>query len=417
MALHRLLFDAANSAESANVGAFLRMGDTGKLASYSSRTIAGDVVFSFVDGDVTTGSDSIAETAHGLETGDIVRLTTTGVLPAGLALATNYWVIRVDADNFKLASSLANAEAGTAVDITAAAGGGTHTVTESERVHAAIDVNLVNTLTISATDLDIRDLSHTQDSVKIGDGTDFLAIDASGNIGVTDAGGSLTVDAVNLDIRDLAFATDKVDVTGSEVSLDAGTLAALENITVSATDLDIRDLTHASDSVKIGDGTDFLAIAADGSIAVTDNGASLTVDAVNLDIRDLAAATDSVSAWMKDGAGTALTSTLVGAKQSLDVNVANDILVDDTANTAIAAAASTVSTSAALIASPLADRKYVAIYNNGSKAVYIGPSGVSTSSGFPVHVGGILEARVGSAVAIHAVAESGSQNIRTLELS
>jgi len=31
-------------------------------------------------------------------------------------------------------------------------------------------------------------------------------------------------------------------------------------------DLDIRDLTHASDSIKIGDGTDFLAINADGSI-------------------------------------------------------------------------------------------------------------------------------------------------------
>jgi hypothetical protein len=63
---------------------------------------------------------------------------------------------------------------------------------------------------VTATDLDIRDLTHVSDSVKIGDGTDFLAIDGSGNIGVTDAGGSLTVDAVDLDIRNLAFATDSV---------------------------------------------------------------------------------------------------------------------------------------------------------------------------------------------------------------
>ena len=94
------------------------------------------------------------------------------------------------------------------------------------------------------------------------------------------------VSATNLDIRDLAFATDKVDVSGSSVALDAGTLAALESVTVQngagasavnvqdggnsltvdAVDLDIRDLTHASDSVKVGDGTDFLAVETDGSI-------------------------------------------------------------------------------------------------------------------------------------------------------
>jgi hypothetical protein len=35
--------------------------------------------------------------------------------------------------------------------------------------------SITNTVTVQATDLDIRDLSHTQDSVRIGDGTNFLA--------------------------------------------------------------------------------------------------------------------------------------------------------------------------------------------------------------------------------------------------
>ena len=325
MALHRILFDSANPADSSNLGAYLRIGSTGKLASYSSVTEAGSVVFNFVDGDVTVGSDSIAESAHGLELGDVVVLTTSGVLPAGLSLATNYWAIRVDANNFKLASSLANAEAGTAVDITAAAGGGTHTVTQQERVHAALDMNIVNTLSISATDLDIRDL---------------------------------------------VFATDKVDVSGSEVSLDAATLAALENITVSASDLDIRDLVAAS---------------------------------------------DSVAAWVKDGSGNSISST----SGALDVNIANagDINVELTHNTAIQADAKTVTTTGALVDSVLANREMIWIYNNGSKAIYIGPSGVSISTGFPVPVGAILEAKIGAAVAIHAVAESGSQDIRLLQAS
>lgn len=158
-------------------------------------------------------------------------------------------------------------------------------------------------LTVDGVDFDIRDLDAAQDNVAISDGTDTLAINADGSLNITDNGGSITVDAVNLDIRDLVFATDKVDVSGSVVALDAGTLAALESITVqngagaaavniqdggnsitvddgggsitvdgtvtvTATDLDIRDLTHVSDSVKIGDGTDFLAINADGSINV-----------------------------------------------------------------------------------------------------------------------------------------------------
>lgn len=97
--------------------------------------------------------------------------------------------------------------------------------------------------------------------IKITDGTDDLAINGDGSI-------NATVSATNLDIRDLTFAADKVDASGSTVALDSATLTALENITVSATNLDIRDLTHASDSVKVGDGTDFLAVNADGSINV-----------------------------------------------------------------------------------------------------------------------------------------------------
>jgi len=103
--------------------------------------------------------------------------------------------------------------------------------------------------------------------VNLSDGTDSIAINADGSLNVTDNGGSLTVD---------------------------GTVSISGSVTVTATDLDIRDLTHVSDSVSVGDGTDLLAINADGSLNITDNGGSLTVDAVDLDIRDLTLATDAV---------------------------------------------------------------------------------------------------------------------------
>lgn len=94
-------------------------------ATYTDATPAADT---FADADVGVVANTITLTAHAFVTGLKVAATTDGVLPTGLS-ATNYWVIVVDANTIKLATSLANAVAGTAVDITAAAGGGTHTLT------------------------------------------------------------------------------------------------------------------------------------------------------------------------------------------------------------------------------------------------------------------------------------------------
>lgn len=67
------------------------------------------------------------------QTGDRVQLTTSGSLPAGLSLATNYYVIpyqRKTTKRIKLASSLANALAGTAINFTTN-GSGTMTITKN----------------------------------------------------------------------------------------------------------------------------------------------------------------------------------------------------------------------------------------------------------------------------------------------
>ncbi len=72
----------------------------------------------FVAANVTVNpANTITITAHGFFTGLKVALSGTN-LPTGLS-ATNYWVIVVDVDTIQVASSLANASAGTAVHITA----------------------------------------------------------------------------------------------------------------------------------------------------------------------------------------------------------------------------------------------------------------------------------------------------------
>ncbi len=79
------------------------------------------------------GTETYTAAGHGLLTGDgPVRLTTTGTLPGNLTLATDYWVIRITADTFKLASSFPNAMNATPVAIDISSNGtGTHSVEDT----------------------------------------------------------------------------------------------------------------------------------------------------------------------------------------------------------------------------------------------------------------------------------------------
>lgn len=84
---------------------------------------------------VDTAADTLditGATSLVLQTGDRVQVTTTGTLPAGIAAATDYFVILTvhrGVGQIQLATTYANAIAGTALDITTA-GSGTHTVTK-----------------------------------------------------------------------------------------------------------------------------------------------------------------------------------------------------------------------------------------------------------------------------------------------
>lgn len=73
-------------------------------------------------------ANQIPLTAHEFTTGCTVDFLTTGTLPTGLALSTTYFAIYIDANTISVATSVANAFAGTAVAITVATGSGTHTI-------------------------------------------------------------------------------------------------------------------------------------------------------------------------------------------------------------------------------------------------------------------------------------------------
>lgn len=68
-------------------------------------------------------TDQLAISAHGYKTGLKGQVSTTLTLPGGLAAATDYFVIVVDSNNIKLATTHANAVVGIAIDITTAGTG------------------------------------------------------------------------------------------------------------------------------------------------------------------------------------------------------------------------------------------------------------------------------------------------------
>lgn len=104
------------------VGFYRKTSVTTTTAQATTNTLA-----AFSEFTADAGTDVCTHTNINLFPYTRVQLTTTTTLPAGLSLATDYYVIKVTDTTIKLATSYANAVAGTAINITDA-GTGTHTI-------------------------------------------------------------------------------------------------------------------------------------------------------------------------------------------------------------------------------------------------------------------------------------------------
>jgi hypothetical protein len=106
-----------------------------KLATTRAKAIAGEAIDLTTAGETVTvtqmdtvftaiaATDTLTAAAHRLATGARVRVATDNTLPTGLAAETDYFVIRLTADTFKLATSRKKADAGEVIDLTGAGAG------------------------------------------------------------------------------------------------------------------------------------------------------------------------------------------------------------------------------------------------------------------------------------------------------
>jgi hypothetical protein len=147
-------------------------------------------------------------------------------------------------------------------------------------------------LTISATDLDIRDLSASQDNVAISDGSNTAAVNVSSELQVRDDDANTTLSSMDSSLSTIDTSTQTiagwdtnsgaVGATTLRTHLTDESLAALETINV--------EIDHTNDSVRLGDGTTLTNVSVNNELQVRDDDANTSLDNIETDMGTVAGA-------------------------------------------------------------------------------------------------------------------------------
>ncbi|MDB3998285.1 flagellin [Litorivicinus sp.] len=248
--------------------------------------------------DVDTGDNHITETSHGLLTGDVVKYNANGgTAITGLTDGQYYYVIRVDANDYRLATSEANATAGTAIGLTGQ-GNASQTFTNitsdkesklalSVNGSSFLDLDIANQLTLAGADATVTSTEFTTALQATIDASGAFSGDNAVTVSVTSAGllkldvasGSGTI-IVREHSDTIAAGTNGLveTLTGRNANEDHGSLATVSNggASQSATDGSLTLGTEANAAIV----TDGLT-SSDANYVKTFGVAPITLDSTN----------------------------------------------------------------------------------------------------------------------------------------
>lgn len=108
----------------------VKVGDSGGTAQQVNTNLLGTINAEYTTATATLTIATpcvVTYNSHGLATGDRVYFTTSGALPTGVSTSTTYFITKVDANTFKLSTTIANLLAGTFV-ASSDSQSGTHTI-------------------------------------------------------------------------------------------------------------------------------------------------------------------------------------------------------------------------------------------------------------------------------------------------
>lgn len=244
--------------------------DTGSASKIIARTGSFTATISNASPGVVT------KTSHGLLDGDLVVLSTTGALPAGLSVATAYYVVNKTANTFELSATYA----GTSINTTDA-GSGTHTVSYAGLAYRPLSISNLDVAASAAIALS-KLAALTSARLIVGSaGNVPAAVDVTGdvtisNAGVTAIGASKVLPSMVE--ADLARYAD-VQLTNAQVlalratpitlvSAPGANRATLVHAIYAMCDSAAAAYTETADNIAIeyGDGTDILVLETTGWI-------------------------------------------------------------------------------------------------------------------------------------------------------
>ncbi|CAB4125071.1 hypothetical protein UFOVP58_57 [uncultured Caudovirales phage] len=229
-------------------------------------TVAAPAAITVATTAVTIVADTITVTNHRYLTGTkLTYSAAAGTVLGGLSDATAYYVIRVDADTFKLASSLAYAQAGTAIDLsgtgnssqtftgdtatvgTATIAGGAVTgiaVTNTGTAYLSAPVITVNKprriIPTSGVDINLEQFSYTAHGLVAGDSVKYFHGGGAAVTGLTNDTGYF--------ISALGLATGTFRLAASAGAVPART--ALSTVAISGT---AGQFTCVGGTLAVGD--------------------------------------------------------------------------------------------------------------------------------------------------------------------
>lgn len=274
----------------------------------------------------------------------------------------------------------------------------------------ALDVNLASgSITVNEEDIFDEDSAHTS-----GDkGSHVLAVRQDTLAASTDTDGDYASFKVNdlgeLYVKDTDVLAQLVTIDGVLDSILADTNALVVDVAAIETELLDQGLTLDNIDTNIT------------NLDATLTGLSKAEDSVHVSgdqgVMALAVRNDAGTALAADGDYIPFSMDANGALRVTSADAAADAAL---ANVAIANAVNTLAvagTAEDLVASPLANRKYLFAYNNDNVRMFVGASGVTPANGFPIAPRSYLELRAGAAVDIEFVSAKLGHEARTLELS
>lgn len=236
-------------------------------------------------------------------------------------------------------------------------------------------------------------------------GASTSALQTTGNASLS----SIDTKLNNLDIRDLVFATDKVDITGSTVTLDSTSLAALENITATVSgDINLSSATlTALETISVNNFPATQAVSAASLPLPTGAATSALQSTQDASINSLLKPSSTLAAVTTVSAVTAITNALPAGTNSIGQVTANAGTNLNTSALALETTQSAINTKlpsgltvkAASTAAVAADQALVVTLspNNPVTATISNASiEISNDVGNPIPVNGTITANLGT---------------------